>query len=222
MKKLWMVWVFAGLSWMWAGDHWQVGLDLVGGFPQGEFQDSLDDDGVGGGIWFLYGPKDRPFSVGADFAFVNYGYTSEDVDCRRCDLEEINTSSNILLGHFLFRIQPNHGVIRPYLETLLGFKHFVTTTTFVEDDFEDSDYDEELDDTAPSYGLGAGVSFLLSEPKKQGPEWQFAMSARYLFGEKAEYILADSVEIIDQTVYYESAESKTDLLTVQVGFSCRF
>ena len=47
--------------------------------------------------------------------------------------------------------------------------------------------------------------------------------ARYLFGEKAKYVIPSSVRIIDaDTVEFETVRSRTDLLTTQLGFSVQF
>jgi hypothetical protein len=201
---------------------WEFGLDFSAAFPQGEFADTLDEEGMGGGFWFTYGHRSRPVRFGMDLTLLNYGSTSEDVDCQHCDLEEIHTSSNIGMTHFMVRLQPFSGAFRPYFDTMLGFKHFVTTTTFEDEDWEDYEVEEEKKDTAPSYGVGTGFSITLTPPKSSGVHWNFNLGARYLFGADAEYILADTVEIDGTWVSYQTAESKTNLFTAQVGFSWRF
>lgn len=49
------------------------------------------------------------------------------------------------------------------------------------------------------------------------------VAARYLFGEKAKYVIPSSIRIIDaDTVKFETVRSRTDLLTTQLGFSVEF
>lgn len=214
--------------------QWEFGVGFQGAFPKEELKDHVDDEGVGLSAHFGYSVRESPVMVGMEFGFINYGSTTADGPFLRGghDIDEIETTNNIVTAHMLFRIQPQMGGFSPYAEGLLGFKHFFTTTKVRYDwdwddwDDDDTEWDEEFDDTTFSYGLGAGFLASLNGPRvgerRRGTEVLLHMGARYLLGSEAEYVAEDSVMIEDGHVIYDVVKSDTDLLTVNMGLVFRF
>jgi hypothetical protein len=181
------------------------------------------------------GLPDLPVVLGGDFAFLIGGgdrVTLENTDFSRITA---STSSDIIMLHFFARLQPATGRFRPFLDALIGFKHFETRTSITEhlkgcfpDPNSDIDFctnsignKKNSSDLSLSYGLGAGLDVVLYAGDSVTI---FAVVAvRYLFGETADYVIPSSIRFIDaDTVEFVVARTRTDLLTTQLGFGLRF
>ena len=62
----------------------------------------------------------------------------------------------------------------------------------------------------------------LGRKRTRGMEFFIDLRARYIFGGKAEYLTEGSILVEDQEVTYLVYESRTDLLTFQIGFGMNF
>ncbi len=210
----------------WTQDRFELSVDAIGGFPRGEFEDTLNDEGYGVNLYFGYNNGRSPWSIGLDLGFLRYGETSLDDPFGCCGfIDEIETSNNIYLGHAVARWQPRWPQFNPYLEGLLGVKRFETETSVFADDFTDAiDTDQNFSDSSVSYGLGAGFDLPLTGPAAPGRRAAIALQlgARWLWGETAEYVLEDTVGFIDAEPVFEVASSKTNMFDVRLGAAFRF
>ena len=141
----------------------QAGLGLVVGVPSGEFGDNVTNPGFGITGHIGYRIPNSPAIFGVSVGYMIYGRESRrerfsltipDVTVR------VITENNILLSNLFLRFQPREGVLRPYIEGLVGF-HYLFTRTTIEDVptiFEDDIASSiNFDDVAFTYGGSAGV-----------------------------------------------------------------
>jgi hypothetical protein len=152
---------------------------------------------------------------------------------------DVTWSNNILLVHAMGRVQPQAGILRPYVEGLLGFNWMFTTSSF--QSWDDGDQDPttttnlEFDDTGFSYGGGGGMMIVLAgifggEEEISGEEAEseagssllIDLGVRYLAGKRTQYLRSGSISASGGVVAFEPVESDTDLLIVMAGVSFRF
>jgi hypothetical protein len=197
------------------------------GLPQGEFKDNVDHIALGVDLTFGVKPGKSPFMLGVDLGILIYGS-----DKRYEYLYgvpefqfQVEHDYNLLQGLVFLRFQPvKNGRVRPYIDALAGFNYLWADTSL------DNDWDEEeeitlavnYDDFAFSYGLGGGVLVKLGRKRTRGMEFFIDLRARYIFGGKTEYLTEGSILVDDQEVTYLVYESRTDLLTFQIGFGLNF
>jgi hypothetical protein len=210
----------------------EFGIAFQAGLPQGDFE---AETSFGAAIFAGMGLPNLPVVLGMDFAFLVDENDRSTI--AKSDFSSVvaETSSDITMLHFVARLQPAAGLVRPYMDALIGFKHFETRTRINEHftDFGDPDdcffsdcvrpidNDENSSDAALSYGLGGGFDVRLYSG--DGFQVRAVVGARYLFGEKAEYVIPSSVRIIDaDTVAFETTQSRTDLLTTHAGLVIHF
>ena len=216
----------------------QLELNFATGFPMGEFGDQVNDPGFGLSLFAGVGLPDWPVVLGAELCFLNYGRDSdtEIVHTSIGDVEgRLTTTNDIIMGHLVVRIQPRSGWIRPYFDGLFGFKNFTTDTvvtvpdlaTDPDDPFDTAtiDSENEVDDTALSYGAGGGLDIRLIEWTGSSggtSELRLNLGARYLFGSRVKYLKEGSIRRENGEASFDVLRSKTDMLIVQVGFSGEF
>jgi hypothetical protein len=197
------------------------------GFPQGEFKDNVDRIALGVDLTFGVKLGKSPFMLGIDLGVLNYGsdrryeylYGVPEFQFR------VKHDYNLFQGLVFLRFQPvKNARVRPYIDALAGFNYLWADTSL------DNNRDEEeeitlavnYDDSAFSYGLGGGVLVKLGRKRTRGVEFFIDLRARYIFGGKAEYLTEGSILVEDQEVTYLVYESRTDLLTFQIGFGLNF
>ena len=203
----------------------QGDISVIVGFPQGEFEDTVDNVGVGLNFFAGLGFGRSPIVIGLDAGFLVYGYErrreifSPTIPDVRVGVE---TSNAIAMGHVVLRLQPPSGAVQPYLDGLFGMKYFFTETTVRDDDF----FDEEIasttnfDDAALSYGVGGGIDILLHQGR--GKAVMINAGARYLFGTEAEYLQEGAIERRNGRVFFSTDRSETNLLIAQLGITLKF
>lgn len=209
--------------------NFQGGVNLLLGFPQGDFKDEVDKTGVGIGGEFLYTPGNSFFGIGASLGFMVYGHETHREPFSSTIpnvFVDVTTDNNLIQGHLLFRVQPKTGPIRPYGEGLIGFNYLFTETT-IEDigDGEDIASSTDFDDVVFSYGAGGGVMInLYSGDPTRGKLWKLMLDLRlrYLVGGEAEYLKEGSIVVEDGQVLYDISKSKTDMMTAQIGLTFEF
>lgn len=215
-----------------AQTNFQGGLNLLLGFPQGEFDDNVEEDGAGIAGEFLYSPSSSPFAIGFSLGYLNYGRESrrEPFSSTIPDVTvEVVTTNNIMLGHLLLRAQYKKGIFQPYVDGLIGFNYLFTETEIK--DIDDPEFagiasSTNLDDGVFSYGSGGGMMVKLYTGKRgeQGKTWSILidLKMRYLAGGEAEYLKKGSIRRDEGEVVYDISKSKTDLLVAHIGIAVSF
>jgi len=219
-------------SLVYARAPFQVSANFSLGFPQNEFKDIVDKIGISGTGHFAFNFPRSPFLVGVSLGYLVYGSETreEPFSATVPDvLVDVTTINSIFMCHFLFRIQPPEGKLRPYLDGLIGF-NYLTTNTGVSSQNEIG-YDSVLssnilNDFALSYGAGGGLMIQVyrnKERRKKGPLAVYIdIGICYLKGGRAEYLIEGAIRLENDRVLYDSNLSRTDLLTGHIGVSFVF
>ncbi|MFB0566545.1 MAG: outer membrane beta-barrel protein [Candidatus Aminicenantaceae bacterium] len=218
-----------------AQQRFQGGINGQGFFPQGEFKDNISNAGGGFGLEFIYSSQKMPFGIGVSFGYLIYGSEkfSETIQTKNAvfdaDLETINS---IVLAHILFRFQPKQGRVRPYLDGLIGLNHITTDTKIKDEDFGDNDVStNNINDTVLSYGGGFGLMIQVYErPWKKvnqthiEKKWAVLLDfrVRYIRGNKGQYLKKGSIFRVDDDLFYDVNNSRTDFITAQLGITFNF
>jgi hypothetical protein len=201
------------------------------GFPQGEFKDNLDENSIGVGLYYGFKIGKLPIVLGVDLGMMNYGqderyesfYDIPDTTVR------VVNRYNIQQGHVFLRLQPFYNaVISPYFDVLAGLNYLRAETSIEDDDWDEDDVISTVNfsDITFSYGFGGGVMIRL-HGNKPGPDRRrnrgffIDIRVRYIFGGNAQYLQEGSIVEDGQDVIYYYNESKTDLLTFQIGFGLK-
>jgi opacity protein-like surface antigen len=218
--------LLCGLAFVQAGtaraQEIQFGFDFLTVFPRGEFRDNISNNGYGAGGHFLVRVKQSVLLVGADVGGVVYGSETRhaqllaDVPDVRVD---VTTRNNIVLTHFLARVQPRHGAVRPYVDGLVGFKYLYTNTS-IDIGSENNPSETNLSDLTSSYGVGGGVQVQLTSNRRR-PAVLLDAGVRYLRGSRAEYLKEGSIDA-ESGIFFPVLRSRTDVVTAQVGVTFRF
>jgi opacity protein-like surface antigen len=192
--------------------------------PRGEFSENVTNNGYGASGQFLLRLGHTPFLAGGDFGIVVYGSEShrEPISSTIPNLQvRVRTSNNIFLSHFVLRAQPRSGLVRPYVDGLIGLKHLFTRTSISDlSDDETIASNTDLSDTSFSYGIGGGLQI----PLTKGRESRIMLdtNVRYLRGGRAEYLRKGSIREVNGVAVFDVLSSRTDVLAVQVGVVFRF
>jgi hypothetical protein len=200
------------------------GLYFSLAFPMGEFEENVKQTGVGlNGEFFFLTPKPKmPVGLGLNFAYYIYGTEKRteafqpNIPEVRVDVERTNNLTNF---HLVFLVAPAYGRFRPYLEGLFGGAYFYTESS-VKSRYNDEPIaqDVNFDDWAWSYGVGGGLTYLVSgDPKINNDAVFVDFKVRYLYGSEAEYLKKGSIIIDNGQLIYDVSKSKTDLLSAHLG-----
>lgn len=218
---------------------------LALGVPQSELGDQIRDTGIGGHVNLLVGYGNVPLYAGINVGGMIYGSESrrEPFSTTIPDVTvKVTNSNNIFYGHFILRVQPPEGRVRPYLDGLIGFKDFYTKTTIENEDGDNEDpiaESKNLDDVAFSYGGGGGLKVRVYTAKipATGGEGEgeeaanretrplgidLTAGAWYLLGSEAEYLKKGSIRREGGRVTYDITRSNTDMVIAQIGVSLAY
>ncbi len=206
------------------------GLNLMLGFPSGEFKDNVKRTGFGlsGHYLFLTPSVNRPFGLGINVGYLNYGQETrrEPFSTTIPDVTvDVERSNNLVNFHVMFQLGFGSGSVRPFIEGLFGGSYIFTETTIRSKGSQEVASSTNFDDFAWSYGGGGGILIQLSSGDEEGSDagaFFLDLKARYLFGSEAEYLKEGSVDISTIPVKYTVTKSKTDLLTVHAGVVAYF
>lgn len=210
----------------------QGSISVLIGIPQGAFRDNVDRPGFGVDVFGGIGVGQAPVVIGLDVGFLVYGRErrSEAFSSTIPDVRvDVETTNNILQSHFVLRLQPPEGAIRPYADGLIGFKYLFTQTQINSERFDDDDpiaSSTNFDDFALSYGIGGGVDIDVYRP---GPDKETELSAvairfgaQYLLGSEAEYLQEGSIRRTNGSLTFDVDRSRTTFLEPYVGVSVHF
>ena len=215
-----------------AQQSFQGSLNFSLGFPQGKFKNNIDRIGLGGTGHFAYNFPRSSISVGASFGALVYGserrtesFSTQTLDF---DVDEVTTNM-ILMCHFLLRVQPQKGIIRPYLDGLIGFNYIWTTTSVKSYRYGETHTiasSNIQNDLVLSWGTGGGVMIQVYSKKREKRNNPFViyidLGAHYLWSKEAEYMKEGSIHQENDQVFYDIYKSTTDLLTGHIGVTFAF
>lgn len=211
------------------------------GIPQGDLDDSFDRNAYGIGALIGGRVPGLPLILGTEVGYMNYGSDSQlsihstvldggiDPDLAfPVEAMNIDVAKNVLLGHFVVRLQPTQGVVQPYIDALAGLKAFSTRINVDSDVIvfrRGISQDSYIKDLAFSYGVGGGLELAVYEYHSVWKDDPAMISlyggVRYLFGTEAEHVGEDSWTEIDGRLVFDPVESRTDLLVPHFGIRVR-
>ncbi len=199
-------------------------INIFAGLPQNDFKDNLDRTAVGIDLSIAVKIPSSPIQLGAEAGIMTYGMDSRK-ESFNPNIPEVkvtvNTSYDILNGHLFLRFEPETGRIKPYLDALFGFKYLFTETEIENHgNFDSIASDTNFDDTALSYGIGAGLKIFLTEVS--GNNLYLNLKSRYLLGNEADYLQPGSITINNGQLNFDKNTSGTDLLQIELGLSFGF
>ncbi|MFC1733157.1 hypothetical protein ACFL6I_22900 [candidate division KSB1 bacterium] len=212
----------------------QAGAYFTTGHPRGEFNDNVDNIGLGGSGYVGYLFDNTPVMLGMDIGYMIYGRETrnEPFSLTIPDVYvDVTTSNNIFLWHAFLRLQAEQGKIQPYLDGLFGFKYLFTDTSVRSENniLQDIATSKNLGDFAMSYGVGGGLRFRVYEKRSdlESPgvlEALIDFKFSYLFGSEAEYLKKGAIfrDTSSGTVAYDVQQSKTDMLLLNFGVTIKF
>lgn len=229
--------LFLGFSLNSYSQELQAQLDFGVGIPQGDFRQQSDH--IGGGLNIMGGYRfpNSPVMLGLEFGFMNFGTDTreEALSSTIPDLRvEVENSYNLAHGDILLRLIAPPSQIRPYVDGLFGFNYFFTETVIRDrDDFFDEEKlsDTNFEDTALSYGFGAGLQIrvwqnrgeVTRSPEDIEPSSVYInLRGRYMFGREAEYLQKGSISTDNGRVAYDVTQSTTNLLHIKIGVGVNF
>lgn len=231
------------------------GIDFIMGAPMGEYKTYNDRLSAGLNLNFFYQPSiDIPLMVGLDLGFMGNGSEYQD-ETLYVDLTvggtvidqmvipfSIETHNNIFNGHFLLRAMAPIKYFKPYVDGIVGFQNFSTTTS-IYDESEEHYFSEEdnplittktqLSDWALAYGGAFGFLVQCNE------NFFINLRCAYLLGSKADYYTdndiqnwdiefsanpssPDDLDEDDISVHAIPKHSETDVLMPSLGITFRF
>ena len=115
------------------------------GIPTGQTSDYYQSGGgIGGSLMFPIG--EGPVQLGADLALMSFNSAPLP--------GQPTTSTSVLSGHLVFRLQPAFGIVRPYADLFLGSNQAFTEVNGPQGNFNSQDF-------GLGYGAGVGVDVTL-------------------------------------------------------------
>jgi hypothetical protein len=211
-----------------AGNSIRAGGNITVGFPTGEFGDNVDRVASGLSGYALVGVGDLPLSLGGSFGFLTHG--SERIGRFQVGpyVGDMVTRNKLLTGHGVIRVQNTGAAVAPFLDILVGFRRFYSTTE-IKIGFDVPDIDMDSDSWVLSYGAGAGLTYGIYESAGSEDEGSggyvlcLDFGVRYLFGSESDDIVdIDSVLVVDDGIMFDTISSRTDMFTVHAGMSFTF
>lgn len=213
-----------------------TGVNLQVVVPQNEFSESIDTGGFGLNAFGLYRFGESPFGLGIDFNFINFGKDTRDEPLSSTipDLRvRVENEYNLVQGLLLAKVQSPDGIFRPYAEGLAGFNYFYTQTSINNRRNQGDEpiaTDTNFEDWAFAWGGGGGLMVRVFDRRgsesynRQNPVAAGYVNAgvRYMNGSEAEYLREGSISIENGSVTYDTLQSRTDMLMIQLGFVVRF
>jgi hypothetical protein len=199
-----------------------LGLNMGIGLPQGGYADTLGKDLFTFGAHLAIPSRRMPFQVG--FAF-NYGVMGRKTSKVIVTDEALQNSegrmalnTKVLSYHPFLRFTPLTGGVRPYVDGIVGLRHFSTKSKVTVDGLQEPlQKERHSDDMVLSSGWAAGVMVMLG-----GTAYLEARVERMYSG-KATYVDPNSITIDSQgNVGFSTLKSSTGTLNALLGVGFRF
>lgn len=212
-------------------DRFQASLNFLMGYPQSEFRANVDRTFYGLSGEFLCRLRNSPFSFGVSLEYLNYGSETRTERWEAAAPEvwvDVTTRNSLLSMAAVLRLSPEAGVIRPYVEGLVGFNYLFTYTSVSDDDAwsEDIATTTNFDDWALTYGVGTGAILRALEVRNRRGRSIFSLyleiGLRYLKGGTAEYLREDGILRDRASLTYSPLTSTTDLVKSRLGIVFTF
>ena len=190
--------------------------------PKGAFADTWGRDMFTfGGVLTL--PAGRlPFQWGFDFGYGIMGRKARSITVAEPDLGategRLAVNAKVLGYHPLLRFSPLTGKVRPYVDGLVGLRHFTTQSTITVDGLHEPLSQERLaNDLALSAGWAAGLMVGL------GQVGYIEARIESINGGKATYVDPATVAMDGQGhVSFNTLKSTTGNVNLLVGIGLRF
>jgi hypothetical protein len=207
-----------------------AGIHFNAGIPAGGLHDQIDRDAYGLSGQIFFAPSTSPLAIGLEGGWANYGTESrrEPFSTTIPDVTvDVETWNNLVQGFAVLRGQVPSGPIQLYADALLGFNYLYTETTIKEhgSGSEDVASSTNQDDTAFAYGFGGGVMVPVWKRAASGKgvqEVSLDGGARYVRGDRAEYLKKGSIHRENGAVAYDMTQSRTDMTRLHFGVTARF
>lgn len=204
-------------------------LGFALGDPQGEFRSELNRESYGLDAAFTYQLPQSPIHIGVGFGYQNFGWQERNEFLSR-DIPEVDvrvrTTNNMISPHLIMRVEPEFGLISPFLEGSLGFNYLYTQTAIIDDwDEEEIASNVNYDYTTSNFGVGGGMKIKLYEGyDDEGDFFGVSLIAKtkYMIGGEALYLKEGGLSSSNGNLNYEVSRSRTDLRTFNVGFVFNF
>lgn len=211
----------------------QFGGQFMFGSPQGDFKETINHNGYGGSAFVSYQLPRTPVQLGLELGGMLYGreIRNEPFSTTIPDVfVDVETNNIFVTGHSFLRFQVPSGIIRPYVDGLVGFNHLFTETSISdEDDWDDGNgtsfSSTHSSDTGLSYGVGGGTMIsLFSTITEEGFPLDILLDlrVRMLNGASVDYLKEGSIRRVDGQVEYDTQRSKTDTVFFQAGIVFSF
>jgi len=213
----------------------QGSLNFLIGVPVGEFSDNVDQVGFGANLYAGKTLGSLPLQVGLDASFLIYGRNRTRVPFSAtvgpAVQVDVVTVNSIIQPHAVLRLQPPTGVLRPYIEGLIGFKYLFTETRVQDDRSNESIAStNNFNDFAWSGGLGAGLDIRVassSSEKRRSQQFFISLGVQYLGGQEAEYLAEGELADTNGDGVLSDDElpirrSRTNLIQPMIGLTVTF
>ncbi|MCK5145472.1 hypothetical protein KAR48_01885 [bacterium] len=209
-----------------AQNIFQAGGSFTVMSPQDAFNDNVENLGFGLNGYFAYRFPRSPILAGVSASFNIYGTQTWSEPLAGPVFVDV-TTTNALINAFLFlRIEPAHGVVRPYADALLGFNYLTTDSRIDDiDEYEEIASSKNFDDFTSAYGLGGGLHIRVWQATEQleGPSaLHIDLGFRYIKGGEARYLKKGGIEQVGNNFIYHINRSTTNYLSVNIGVSVDF
>lgn len=199
-----------------------LGLNIGMGMPQGGYADTLGKDLFTFGAHLTLPSRRLPFQLGFAFNYGVMGRKTSKVLLTDPALNNVEgrlaLNEKVLSYHPMLRFSPLKGAVRPYVDGMVGLRHFSTKSKVTVDGLsEPLQKERHSDDMVFSSGWAAGLMVAV------GGTGFIEARVERMYSGKATYLDPSSITINDQgQVAFNTLKSSTGTLNVLVGFGLRF
>lgn len=205
-----------------SGFQGTIGATIGTSIPTGEFERTWGRNMFTLGAHMAFPLGRSPLQGGFAFGYSVMGTHQSTVpittDYLGITEGTLSTRCKVLSYHPLMRLSPLHGKVRPYVDGLIGFRQFSTTSKVTAEGIEENiSKERDLTDIALSKGWAGGLMVTLGDIG-----YMEVRVERFDSGE-ATYVDPGSISVSDQgAVGFNTLTSNTDVTNVLFGIGLRF